>query len=98
MVAAGRPADVILDTASREDVQLIVMGVQARSAWDRLLFGSTTRRVMQAATCPVLTIRAGDAAEAWPPSPHRDAGVGERVNSPETAAPTLQHSATTPGR
>jgi len=44
IVAAGRPADVILQTASREDVRLIVMGVQARGVLDRLIFGSTTRR------------------------------------------------------
>jgi len=42
------------------------MGVQAHGALDRLLFGSTTRRVMQAAMCPVLSIRAGQAAEPWP--------------------------------
>jgi nucleotide-binding universal stress UspA family protein len=69
MVAEGRPADAILETAHRENVKLIVMGVQARGALDRLLFGSTTRRVMQAAMCPVLTIRAGHAAAPWPASP-----------------------------
>jgi len=69
VVTEGRPADMILQTASTEDVKLIVMGVQARGALDRLIFGSTTRRVMQAATCPVLSIRAGQAAEAWPAWP-----------------------------
>jgi nucleotide-binding universal stress UspA family protein len=66
VVADGLPADVILGTAAREGVRLIVMGVQARGTLDRLIFGSTTRRVMQAATCPVLSVRAGDAAEPWP--------------------------------
>jgi nucleotide-binding universal stress UspA family protein len=66
VVAEGFPADVILQTASREDVKLIVMGVQARGVLDRMIFGSTTRRVMQAATCPVLSVRAGEAAEPWP--------------------------------
>ena len=66
VVAEGRPADVILETASREDVKLIVMGVQTRGALDRLIFGSTTRSVMQAAACPVLSIRASQAAEPWP--------------------------------
>ena len=61
-MAEGRPADAILETAVRENVKLIVMGVQTRGALDRLLFGSTTRRVMQAATCPVLSIRGGQAA------------------------------------
>jgi nucleotide-binding universal stress UspA family protein len=71
MVAEGRPADAILETAYRENVKLIVMGVQARGALDRLLFGSTTRRVIQAAVCPVLSIRAGQDAEPWPAWPLR---------------------------
>ena len=62
-------ADAILGTAVRENVKLIVMGVQARGALDRLIFGSTTRRVMQAATCPVLSIRARHDAEPWPAWP-----------------------------
>jgi len=68
-VAEGRPADVILQTASREDAKLIVMGVQTRGALDRLIFGSTTRSVMHAATCPVLSIRASPGAEPWPSRP-----------------------------
>jgi nucleotide-binding universal stress UspA family protein len=68
LVVEGRPADAILETADRENVKLIVMGVQTRGALDRLLFGSTTRRVMQAATCPVLSIRGGRAAAPWPVS------------------------------
>jgi nucleotide-binding universal stress UspA family protein len=66
LVVEGRPADALLKTADRENVKLIVMGVQSRGAFDRLLFGSTTRRVMQAATCPVLSIRGDRAAEPWP--------------------------------
>ena len=66
VVTEGLPADVILGTASREDVKLIVMGVQARGTLDRLIFGSTTRHVMQAATCPVLSIRASQTADPWP--------------------------------
>jgi nucleotide-binding universal stress UspA family protein len=68
MVVEGHPADAILESADRENVTLIVMGVQSRSPLDRLLFGSTTRRVMRAATCPVLSIRPGQADAAWPAS------------------------------
>ena len=68
IVVEGRPADAILESADRENVTLIVMGVQSRGPLDRLLFGSTTRRVMQAATCPVLSIRAGKADAPWPVS------------------------------
>jgi nucleotide-binding universal stress UspA family protein len=66
VVAEGHAADAILELAYREDVRLIVMGVQSRGALDRLIFGSTTRRVMQAAACPVLSIRADRAADSWP--------------------------------
>jgi nucleotide-binding universal stress UspA family protein len=69
VVAEGRPADAILETADRENAKLIVMGIQTRGALDRLLFGSTTRRVLQAATCPVLSIRAGQVTEPWPAWP-----------------------------
>jgi nucleotide-binding universal stress UspA family protein len=69
VVVDGRPADALLDIADREDAKLIVMGVQTRGALDRLIFGSTTRRVLQAAACPVLTIRAGRDAAPWPAWP-----------------------------
>jgi nucleotide-binding universal stress UspA family protein len=64
-VVTGNAADAILTMAAREQAQLIVMGVQTRGALDRLLFGSTTRQVMRAAACPVLSVRAEDAAAAW---------------------------------
>jgi nucleotide-binding universal stress UspA family protein len=73
-VAEGHAAEAILETAYREDVKLIVMGVQSRGALDRLIFGSTTRRVMQAAACPVLSIRADRAAES-PPAWSRSQGM-----------------------
>jgi nucleotide-binding universal stress UspA family protein len=65
VVVEGHAADAILETAYREDVKLIVMGVQSRGALDRLIFGSTTRRVMQSAACPVLSIRSNQATESW---------------------------------
>jgi nucleotide-binding universal stress UspA family protein len=68
LVVEGTPADAILETADRENAKLIVMGIRTRGALDRLLFGSTTRRVMRAAACAVLSIRSGPAAEPWPPS------------------------------
>jgi hypothetical protein len=46
-----------------------VMGVHSRGAIDRLLFGSTTRQVIQAARCPVLSIRADKDDEPWVGAP-----------------------------
>jgi len=78
VVVDGHPADAILQVAHHENAKLIVMGVQARGAFDRLLFGSTTRWVMQRAICPVLSVRADQAAEAWAawqPSFHETVGA-----------------------
>ena len=65
LVVEGHPADSILQVAHDEGVSLIVMGAQTRGALDRLLFGSTTRRVMQSARCPVLSVRADQQAAPW---------------------------------
>jgi len=65
--AAGCPAEavVILGSASREvtrlarerSVDLIVMGVEGPHAVHRMLFGSTTHRVVRDAPCAVLAVR-----------------------------------------
>lgn len=55
-VVKGRAYKKILDTVAGESVELVVMGVRGRSALDRLVFGSTTHRVIREAGCPVLTL------------------------------------------
>lgn len=57
-VAMGKAYREILRVAADEKVDLIVLGVQGRTAADLLLFGSTTQHVVRQAECPVLTIRA----------------------------------------
>jgi len=47
----------ILKVAGERHADLIVMGVQGRSAIDRITFGSNTARVTRGATCPVLIVR-----------------------------------------
>jgi nucleotide-binding universal stress UspA family protein len=56
-VARGRAYREILKVARDEGVELIVMGVQGKSALTRLVFGSTTHHVIREAGCPVLTLR-----------------------------------------
>jgi nucleotide-binding universal stress UspA family protein len=56
-VARGRAYREILKVARDEGVELIVMGVQGKSALTRLVFGSTTHHVIREASCPVLTLR-----------------------------------------
>ena len=57
-VTMGKAWSEILRFAHEENSDLIVLGVQGRSAADLLLFGSTTQHVVRQAECPVLTIRA----------------------------------------
>lgn len=57
VVSTGKPYREILRLAAERDSELIVMGVQGRSAADLLLFGSTTHHIVCQATCPVLTLR-----------------------------------------
>lgn len=56
-VTMGKAYREILRIAADERADLIVLGVQGRTAADLLLFGSTTQHVVRQAECPVLTIR-----------------------------------------
>jgi nucleotide-binding universal stress UspA family protein len=57
LVAMGRPHREIVRVAEQEHYDLIVMGVEARTTADLLLFGSTTQHVLRSASRPVLTVR-----------------------------------------
>lgn len=52
----GKAHEEILRVAQEERSNLIVMGVQGRTALDLMLFGSNTGHVIRGSTCPVLTI------------------------------------------
>ncbi|HEY7173140.1 MAG TPA: universal stress protein [Vicinamibacterales bacterium] len=56
-LARGDPAGEILRFAADHRMDVIVMGVEGRSAFDQVVFGSTTNAVIRAATCPVVTLR-----------------------------------------
>jgi len=57
MVSIGRPHREIVRIAEHEHFDVIVMGVEARTTAELLLFGSTTQHVLRLASCPVLTMR-----------------------------------------
>ena len=59
-VLAGIAPDVICETAKSEHAGLIVMGTHGRTGLRHFLLGSTAERVVRAASCPVLTVRATD--------------------------------------
>jgi len=57
-VLVGHPADLILKTATAQRADLIVVGHRGRSAIREWVSGSTSRRVVSHANCPVLVVRA----------------------------------------
>jgi nucleotide-binding universal stress UspA family protein len=57
-VLVGHPADQILKTAAKHAVDLITVGHRGRSAIREWVSGSTSRRVVSHAMCPVLVVRA----------------------------------------
>lgn len=65
-VATGDAGRAILEVAARWAPDVIVMGVAQRTWLDRVVFGSTLRRVLRRATVPVLVIPVVAGAHAWP--------------------------------
>lgn len=56
-VELGTPHKKILERASEERSDLIVVGSRARGPLGSIWFGSTSQHIVRAATCPVLTVR-----------------------------------------
>jgi len=53
----GPEADAILTAARVQGVELVVMGTRGLGGFERLLFGSVSRKVAHLAPCPVLLVR-----------------------------------------
>jgi nucleotide-binding universal stress UspA family protein len=53
----GVPWQEIVDLATDERADLVVIGTYGRSGMNRLLLGSVADRVVRLAPCPVLTVR-----------------------------------------
>lgn len=58
-VKEGTPVKVILEESPNYDV--IVMGTLGRTGMSKLLMGSVAERVVRAASCPVMVVRAPEA-------------------------------------
>ena len=54
---AGGPSEQIIRHASRWHADLIVMGTHGRTGLGKVFMGSVAERVLQRASCPVLTVR-----------------------------------------
>jgi universal stress protein A len=57
LVNMGVPYQNIVETATAEQVDLIVMATHGRTGLSNLVLGSVAERVVRMAPCPVLTIR-----------------------------------------
>jgi universal stress protein A len=62
IVTSGKPHHEILRIAAEQRSDLIVLGIHGSNPVDRMVFGSTAEPVVRRAPCPVLTVRAGAAA------------------------------------
>jgi nucleotide-binding universal stress UspA family protein len=61
----GEPIGCILEAAVRGHADMIVMGTEGRTGWDRLRIGSTAQGVVCKAPCPVLTVHGGLAGDVF---------------------------------
>jgi len=59
IVRDGLPEYEILRIAENTKAKMIVLGRQDRNPLSRLIFGSVTREILDAARCPVLVINSG---------------------------------------
>ncbi len=53
----GSPAQIIIDSAQRGGVDLIVMATHGRTGLAHMFMGSVAEKVVRSAACPVLTVR-----------------------------------------
>jgi nucleotide-binding universal stress UspA family protein len=56
-LTSAAPALAIVEYASANGIDLIVVGTHGRRAVAHLLMGSVAERVVRTAPCPVLTVR-----------------------------------------
>lgn len=85
-VISGPPHRMLLRVASEAKADLIVLGLTPRSAAEELLAGSTSRRVLRRASCPVLLVRGPVAATEHPPADRSAATlIGRALDSRASA-------------
>lgn len=58
VVERGDPSEIVTELAAERDVDLIVMGTRGHTKLRQMLLGSTAERVVEHASCPVLTVHA----------------------------------------
>ena len=53
----GEPYLALMNYATQQDIDLIVLGIRGHTLWEKLLVGSTTDRLIRHSSFPVLTVR-----------------------------------------
>jgi Universal stress protein UspA and related nucleotide-binding proteins len=66
LVWEGEPGPSIVDAATSEQVDMVIVGSHGRGSMGRLLIGSVSEYVVRQAPCPVLVVRARPQASAEP--------------------------------
>jgi len=66
VLTASAPAFAIVDYATDNDIDLIVMGTHGRGLVGHVVMGSVAEKVVRTAFCPVLTVRNPEIAVALP--------------------------------
>jgi nucleotide-binding universal stress UspA family protein len=56
-IEEGIPADVIIDHAKKQSIDLIVMSTHGRTGFSHWAFGSIAEKVLKGAPCPVFLVR-----------------------------------------
>lgn len=65
-VLFGRPFERIVETAVKEEVDLVVMGTHGRTGLAHIALGSIAERVVRLAPCSVMTVKAATPeSESW---------------------------------
>jgi nucleotide-binding universal stress UspA family protein len=69
VVTGSRPASAIVDVATSQGVDMIMMATQARAGLERLWAGSVTERVVQNTQLPVFLLPVDDGSTPQPQPP-----------------------------
>lgn len=57
MMYHGDPAQIILEVSKKEKYDLIIMGTRGRTAFQELLLGSVSLKIIHHASCPVMVVQ-----------------------------------------
>ncbi|MGI0059104.1 MAG: universal stress protein [Nitrosotalea sp.] len=57
MIQQGDPAQMIIELSKKNKYDLIIMGTRGRTAFQELLLGSVSLKVIHHASCPVMVVQ-----------------------------------------